>query len=76
MHSLIMSIKDSVTLLLRKNGFTFDEDGSINYPRGGNYHFQQNLILSLYINHALERNGSKFVIKSPVTSLIPELAVA
>lgn len=71
-----MSTKDSITLLLRKNGFTFDEDGSINYPRGGNYHFQQNLILSLYVNHALERQGSKYVIPTPITSLVPELVAA
>ena len=70
-----MTQSDHTALLLRKNGFSFDADGRLSYPRGGNYYFQQNLVLSLYVNNALDRDGTSYrLVKSYAAE--PYLALA
>lgn len=68
-----MDKHDQVTLLLRKNGFTFSDDGRIIYPRDGQHYFNQNLLLTLYINNAVDRDGDKFRVRkvAPVRELQP-----
>lgn len=70
---------EQLTLHLRKLGFTFNDDGTINNPRDGQSHFHQNLMLSLYVNDAVDRKGSKYILRTsnviqlptPVPELIP-----
>lgn len=70
-----MNQSDRTSLLLRKNGFTFDADGRLYYPKGGDYYFQQNLVLSLYINYQLDRDGQHYkLVKDSVPT--PQLALA
>jgi hypothetical protein len=58
-----LTATDHTEFLLRRNGFTFNTEGQINYPRDGQSYFNQNLLLTLYINGALERLGNRFAIK-------------
>ena len=48
-----LTATDHTEFLLRRNGFTFNTEGQINYPRDGQSYFNQNLLLTLYINGAL-----------------------
>lgn len=65
---------DRTVLLLIANGFTFNADGTINYPKNGQSLFNQNLILSLYIHKLLERVGNTYKIAS--TAYTPQLVAA
>lgn len=74
---LNMNQSDRTSLLLRKNGFTFDADGRLHYPKGGDYYFQQNLVLSLYINYQLDRDGQHYkLVQDSAATPIPKLALA
>lgn len=56
----MMSKRDSVCLLLRKNGVEVETDGRINRRPHYNQKFQQTLILSLAINGGLLGRGKDY----------------
>jgi len=70
---MTLATTERTELLLRRNGFTFNHEGQINYPKDGQSYFNQNLLLTLYINGALERLGNRFAIKqeAPTYANIP-----
>lgn len=69
------SKSDRTVLLLIANGFTFNGDGTINYPKNGQSLFNQNLILSLYIHKLIDRAGNSYKIASQ-TAATPQLVAA
>ena len=66
-----LSTSDRTELLLKKNGFRLNDTGHIDYPRDGQHYFNQNLLLSLYINGALVRDGQRYMVYKQVPTYMP-----
>lgn len=73
---MTISTPDRTELLLRKNGFRFNHSGQIDYPKDGQSYFNQNLLLTLYVNGALERRGNRYAIKREALVHEPVLQLA
>ena len=73
---MALSTPDHTELLLRKNGFRFNPSGQIDYPKDGQSYFNQNLLLTLYVNGALERRGNRYAVKREAITYEPVLQLA
>ena len=66
---------ERITLLLRRNGFTFEANGDLNKPKDCNQ-FHQNLLLTLFINGGLNLVNGRYQIPKIVAPAMHQRILA